>query len=129
MEAEIPAASQEWGEEIMTEGDLGELLRATAAAVIAGEGSTLESVFTQEEMLSLEELSEPGWPVSTVPEFPVAPGIEPPPVADQPAIAGDVSSHQIEDVRPADHELNLDPWTGEAPILEATASSASWSSD
>lgn len=31
------AGAQDWGDDVMTEGELGELLRATAAAVIAGE--------------------------------------------------------------------------------------------
>ena len=37
VEAGILAATQEWGDDVMTEGDLGELLRATASAVITGE--------------------------------------------------------------------------------------------
>ncbi len=37
VEAGILAATQEWGDDVMTEGELGELLRATAAAVITGE--------------------------------------------------------------------------------------------
>jgi twitching motility protein PilT len=37
VEAGILAATQEWGDDVMTEGELGELLRATAAEVIAGE--------------------------------------------------------------------------------------------
>ena len=37
VEAGILAATQEWGDDVMTEGELGELLRATASAVIAGE--------------------------------------------------------------------------------------------
>ena len=37
VEAGILAATEEWGDDVMTEGELGELLRATAAAVITGE--------------------------------------------------------------------------------------------
>jgi twitching motility protein PilT len=37
VEAGILAATQEWGDDVMTEGELGELLRAAAAEVIAGE--------------------------------------------------------------------------------------------
>jgi twitching motility protein PilT len=43
VEAGLLAATQEWGDDVMTEGELGELLRATAAAVITGETLGLDS--------------------------------------------------------------------------------------
>jgi twitching motility protein PilT len=64
LDAEILAATQDWGDDLMTEGELGELLRATAAAVITGEAAgdaeQGEEVSLFDEEISLEpETVEP----------------------------------------------------------------------
>ena len=112
VEAGILAATQEWGDDVMTEGELGELLRATAAAVITGEtlgnpGPDLdtarpaavaepeEDVTEPEPVVSIEEQpAEEEQPAAaaaaSAPESvaPVEPPAEP---AVNIAIAGDVS--------------------------------------
>jgi twitching motility protein PilT len=94
VEAGILAATQEWGDDVMTEGELGELLRATAAAVITGEtlgraGVDLDAPVPSAVAEPEGEVTEPA-AVAFVDE-PVAP-VEPPaePAASV-AIAGEVS--------------------------------------
>jgi twitching motility protein PilT len=72
VEAGILAATQEWGDDVMTEGELGELLRATAAAVISGETLGVKSSLDLEThgpvAVAERETSEPEIAASEIAE-------------------------------------------------------------
>ena len=93
VEAGILAATQEWGDDVMTEGELGELLRATAAEVIAGE--TFGKSGVEVEAPDVSAVAEPEEVViepaaAACVEEPVASGEQAFSVEEEPAAAASV---------------------------------------
>jgi twitching motility protein PilT len=116
-EAVLIAAMQDWGDDVMTEGDLGELLRASAAAVITGgtgEAESLDWSTDDEDVIELGGEGDAASELITPEEQPAAQDITGPAAADLPAvpIAG-ASSAAAED------EINLEEELAASQPIEA----------
>ena len=112
VEAGILAATQEWGDDVMTEGELGELLRATAAAVISGETLDIKS--------SLD--IETHGPVAVAERQTTEPGIAEPEVAPHDAVEPEVAELEVAEFAVAELEevtAPAAPAFAEEPVVSA----------
>jgi twitching motility protein PilT len=102
VEAGILAATQEWGDDVMTEGELGELLRATAAEVITGETLGISAVdLDTERPLAVAE-PELEAPAPAAEGFVEAPAVDEPAAATQAQPAAASTPEPTAAERPAD---------------------------
>jgi len=105
------AGGQDWGDDVMTEGELGELLRATAAAVIAGEINPDDSV-------NIEAVAREFAPAAQTAAEPPAPALGLVAVAAaETASVGIVAVETPEPVRPAASSHHVARATEELPAL------------